>query len=183
MYSCTYLGSNPTRSAKKLQLHLHFLPGPSADSPSSDLSHSEPHEWTIVPFSGAPWPQQSLQLERRARLPWPEGTLTAEEDHWTAKGIFGNAGESQMWRMKSGPDAMQEDQESELFIRCWGVAAFNRCSGAGWWIRRWTAGGWTPGKPPRLFFFQQRKQGIIKPVTIKSTRFLEQNIGIMGKRM
>lgn len=51
----TYSGSSPTLSPK-LPLHLHFLPGPSAGSPSSDLSHSEPHEWTIVPFTGAPWP-------------------------------------------------------------------------------------------------------------------------------
>ena len=34
---------------------------------------------------------KSLQLEHIARLPWPEGMLTAEGDHWTAKGIFGNA--------------------------------------------------------------------------------------------
>lgn len=37
----------------KLPWHLHFLPGPSTESPSSDLSHTKPHEWTIGPSLGA----------------------------------------------------------------------------------------------------------------------------------
>lgn len=38
------------------QPNSHSPPSFPAGSLSSDLSHSEPHEWTIVPFSGAPWP-------------------------------------------------------------------------------------------------------------------------------
>lgn len=56
LFGLFYLFRLKPHISPKLPLHLHFLPGPSAGSPSSDLSHSEPHEWTIVPFSGAPWP-------------------------------------------------------------------------------------------------------------------------------
>ena len=56
LFGLFYLFRLKPHISPKLPRHLHFLPGPRAGSPSSDLSHSEPHEWTIVPFSGAPWP-------------------------------------------------------------------------------------------------------------------------------
>lgn len=88
MDSCFVFSVTISKLSPKLPLQLHFLPGPSAGSPSSDLSHSKPHEWTIVPFTRAPGPQQSLQLEHTARLPWPEVTLNSWERSLNCQGDF-----------------------------------------------------------------------------------------------
>lgn len=48
-------------------------------------------------------------------LPWPEGTRTAERDHWTARGIFGGRGmrgSREVTDVRDEEVAVREDQQS-----------------------------------------------------------------------
>lgn len=144
----------------KRPLQLHFLLVPRA-SPSCDLSHSEPLQWTIVPLSGAP--DHSAACSWSAVRPFQPRAVPTAERSPRSLGDFCKCWRNHRCDGWVWPGGNVRDQGSELFMdiniyahTVYESSGLNRCLVL-------DRAGRASGKPWTIFIKMRNQR--IKPVT------------------